>query len=112
MRDRTEEQEITMMRCVPPTSISTEMSSMGMCRIARVAAAALLFSTMLTGWLCVAQVTGGKTYATPGDAVLAVYNAAKAHDDQAMLAIFGSGGNAILHTGDPVADKNLLADFV
>jgi len=59
-----------------------------------------------------AQQNGEKTFATPGDAVLALYNAAKANDAQALSAIFGSNAQKILHTGDDVADKNALANFI
>ena len=59
-----------------------------------------------------AQQSGEQTFATPGDAVLALYNAAKTNDGQAMNAIFGSNAQKILHTGDEVADKNALTNFV
>jgi hypothetical protein len=59
-----------------------------------------------------AQQSREKTYASPGDAVLALYNAAKANDGQAMNQIFGSNAGKILHTGDDVADKNLVANFI
>ena len=55
--------------------------------------------------LCLAQNSGEKTFASPGDAVLAFYNAAKANDTAAMNAIFGSNAQKILNTGDSVADK-------
>ena len=72
------------------------------------AAAVLLLATTL----CVAQSNGEKTFASPGDAVLAFYNAAKANDTQAMNAIFGSNAQKILNTGDAVADKNVIANFI
>jgi len=59
-----------------------------------------------------AQQSNEKTFASPGAAVLALYNAAKNHDDQAAAAIFGSNSNDILHTGDAVADKNMATEFV
>jgi len=62
--------------------------------------------------LCLAQNSGEKTFASPGDAVLAFYNAAKANDTAAMNAIFGSNAQKILNTGDSVADKNAIANFV
>src|ERR1700722_221219 len=74
---------------------------------------------------CIALIAGGlalsparaqqhneKTFASPGAAALAVYNAAKANDSGAMNAIFGSNAKSILQTGDDVADKNMIADFV
>lgn len=59
-----------------------------------------------------AQQNNEKTFASPGAAVLALYNAAKANDTQAMNAIFGTNASKILHTGDDVADKNMVADFI
>ena len=59
-----------------------------------------------------AQQANEKTFASPGDAVLALYNAAKSNDQQALNAIFGSNAGPILHTGDDVADKNMQANFV
>jgi hypothetical protein len=59
-----------------------------------------------------AQQGNEKTFASPGDAVLALYNAAKSDDSDALNSIFGSGANDILHTGDDVADKNTKANFI
>ena len=53
-----------------------------------------------------------KTFASPGAAALALYNAAKANDSQSLAAIFGSNSNDILHTGDDVADKSMQTNFV
>jgi hypothetical protein len=61
---------------------------------------------------CFAQQGNEKTFASSGDAVLALYNAVKSHDSQALASIFGSNSNDILHTGDEVADKNMGANFV
>ena len=59
-----------------------------------------------------AQQGNEKTFGSPGDAVLALYNAVKANDQQAISAIFGSNSGPILHTGDEVADKNMAAEFI
>jgi hypothetical protein len=59
-----------------------------------------------------AQPSGEKTFASAGDAVLALYNAAKSNDQQALGAIFGSNSGPILHTGDNVADSKMAADFI
>lgn len=67
---------------------------------------------LVSGSLLFAQQSNEKTFASPGDAVLALYNAAKAGNSQAADAIFGSGANEILHTGDEVADKNMVENFV
>jgi hypothetical protein len=59
-----------------------------------------------------AQKANEKTFASPGDAALAVYLAVKSHDTQALVAIFGSNANDIIHTGDDVADKKMGDDFI
>ncbi len=59
-----------------------------------------------------AQQSNEKTFPSPGAAVLALYNAAKSNDAQAMNAIFGTNASKILHTGDDVADKNMIANFI
>lgn len=67
---------------------------------------------LIASALCFAQSSGEKTFASPGDAVLALYNAAKANNSQTMDAIFGSNAQKILNTGDAVADKNTVANFI
>jgi hypothetical protein len=59
-----------------------------------------------------AQQGNEKTFASPGDAVLALYNAVKSNDLQTVNAIFGSNAGPILHSGDDVADKNMAVNFV
>ena len=76
------------------------------------AAAVLLPFLFLSTRVSFAQQGNEKTFASPGEAVLALYNAAKSNDSQALAAIFGSNSNDILHTGDDVADKNMQANFV
>jgi len=73
--------------------------------------AAILMFTAGAG-SCFAQQGNEKTFASPGDAALALYNAVKSNDSQALASIFGSGTNDILHSGDDVADKNMAADFI
>jgi Protein of unknown function (DUF2950) len=58
-----------------------------------------------------AQSANEKTFSSPGDAALALYVAAKADDSGKLNAIFGSNADKVLHTGDDVADKNLLSNF-
>jgi len=53
-----------------------------------------------------------KTFASPEDAGNAFLQAAKAGDQSALLAIFGSDGKDILFSGDAVRDKDDLEDFV
>jgi hypothetical protein len=59
-----------------------------------------------------AQSANEKTFASPGEAALAFYNAAKAGDSAALNAMLGSNADKILHTGDNVADKNAISDFI
>lgn len=77
-----------------------------------VALVVLLLSLGLLAAPSFAQQGNEKTFASPGDAVLALYNAAKSDNGQALDTIFGSGASDILHTGDAVADKKMIADFV
>jgi len=74
--------------------------------------ATAVLAFLLTAPRLPAQSASEKTFASPGDAALALYTAAKAQDNQALASIFGSNANTILHTGDDVADKNGVANFV
>ncbi len=58
-----------------------------------------------------AQAANEKTFSTPGEAALALYKAAKSDDSSSLKAIFGSNADSVLHTGDDVADKDLIAKF-
>jgi hypothetical protein len=62
--------------------------------------------------LALAQQGNEKTFSSPGQAAVALYTAAKSNDQQELTAIFGSGANEILHTGDEVADKNMAQNFI
>ena len=72
----------------------------------------LIATAAMSATLCFAQQGNEKTFASPGAAVLALYDAAKSNDQQALSVIFGSNSNDILHTGDSVADNNIRTDFV
>lgn len=52
-----------------------------------------------------AQNAKQKTFATPEDAVVAVVDAAKAGNTNELLAIFGTGGEKLLSSGDAVMDQ-------
>ena len=58
-----------------------------------------------------AQSANEQTFSSPGDAALALYVAARSDDSGSLNAIFGSNADKVLHTGDEVADKNLLSKF-
>jgi hypothetical protein len=80
--------------------------------IALLALTAAIPSFLLIVGSCFAQQAGEKTFASPGEAGLALYNAAKSSDSQVLAAVLGSGANDIIHTGDDVADKNMAANFI
>jgi hypothetical protein len=67
---------------------------------------------LLSAYPCAAEQGNEKTFASPGEAVLALYNAAKSNDGQALASIFGSNSKDILHTGDDVADENMRKTFI
>lgn len=73
---------------------------------------ALVTLLVLANVISFAQQGNEKTFASPGEAVLALYNAAKSNDSQTLTAIFGSNSGDILHTGDDVADKNMASNFI
>ncbi|MGC2110871.1 MAG: DUF2950 domain-containing protein [Candidatus Korobacteraceae bacterium] len=74
--------------------------------------AAALLTLLMSAVFCLAQPGNEKTFASPGDAALALYNAVKSDNDQALNAILGTNAGPILHTGDQVADKNMATEFV
>jgi len=53
-----------------------------------------------------------KTFASPADAGVAFFEAAKSGDQRTLLAIFGPDAKDVLFSGDPVKDKDALQDFV
>ena len=54
----------------------------------------------------------GQTFRSPEAATQALFAAAQASDQAAMLEIFGPGGNEITSTGDSIQDQNGLNEFV
>jgi len=59
-----------------------------------------------------AQQPGQKTFASPEAASKALFAAALADDQAAMLVIFGPSGNEITSTGDALEDTNTRDQFV
>jgi Protein of unknown function (DUF2950) len=53
-----------------------------------------------------------KGFATPQDAVKALVNATEIYNIPALLEIFGPGGEDLVVSKDPIADRNRAADFV
>jgi len=91
------------------TSVHFYKTSLNVLRPLAVTAAALF---LLWSGSAIAQQGNEKTFASPGEAVLALYNAVKSNDTQAVTAIFGSNASPILHSGDDVADKNRAVNFI
>jgi DUF2950 family protein len=71
----------------------------------------LLFSAMLFGW-AVAPAFAQEQFNTPDAAVEALVSAARSGDAKAIVAVLGPGGQAIVSSGDPVADSNTREKFV
>ena len=94
------------------TSHSYSLMGVRVSHCALLVMAALMVSLALLVPSSFAQQGNEKTFASPGDAVLAMYNAVKSGDQQALNAILGSNAGPVLHTGDDVADKKMATDFV
>ncbi len=76
------------------------------------AAVFLSMSVFLSSDLGFAQAASGqKTFATPSAAAAALASAARAGDQDEMIAILGPAGKDLVSSGDPVADKQALASF-
>ena len=71
-------------------------------------AASLALSNRVAG----AQEPGEKTFATGPDAGKALYEAVKADDKTAMLAVLGQSASSVVESGDAVQDKNNRETFL
>jgi hypothetical protein len=77
-----------------------------------------LFSLLITLTSCSKQEksakekTAQRTFASPTEAGAAFFEAAKSGDPAALLAIFGTGSQNVLFSGDAVKDKDYLQYFV
>ena len=79
-----------------------------MCSVA-LAIMIILVSFPLQGYA--AQIKQ-KTFASPEEAVKALIDAAKAGNQEELLAIFGPAGREVLSSGDPVEDKATRERFL
>jgi Protein of unknown function (DUF2950) len=70
----------------------------------------ILLGAVLIGWS--APAFSQETFASPEAAVDALIGAAKSGDRKAILAVLGPDGQAIVSSGDPVADANIRKNFV
>jgi hypothetical protein len=77
-----------------------------------IAAGACFLLTCVLPQFAFPQQGNQRTFASPGDAALALYNAVKSNDTQSLAEILGPDAGTILHTGDDVADKALIASFI
>jgi hypothetical protein len=63
--------------------------------------------------ICLCQsALAQEQFTTPEDAVSALVEAAKSQDQKTMLTVLGPDGQAIVSSGDPVADANARDNFV
>jgi hypothetical protein len=62
--------------------------------------------------LLAAKAPAGKHFATPEEAAQALVSAVKADNTKALLALLGPAAKGILHSGDPVADREGRERFV
>lgn len=72
----------------------------------------LLILTLAVWLACQSHKPEVSGYATPDDAANALISAAKAGDQNALLAIFGAQSKDLLYSGDPVQDNNAVTAFV
>jgi hypothetical protein len=63
-------------------------------------------------WILLAEPPGQRTFSSPAQASRALFLAAQAGDERALLEIFGPDGKEIISSGDPVEDKNSRDQFV
>ena len=69
----------------------------------------ILLCATLLGWS--GSAFAQETFATPEAAVDALVGAAKTGDAKAIIAVLGPDGQAIISSGDPVADDQCQAEF-
>jgi Protein of unknown function (DUF2950) len=74
-------------------------------------AVVLTAAVVLFAGIAFAQEPGEKTFATPQEAGKALYDAAKAADKDAIVAILGATSGSVVSSGDEVADKNTRDQF-
>jgi len=72
--------------------------------------AVLLFASLLFARM--ASAAEQKTFATPTDAVQALYKAAEDGNQEEMLAVLGDDGKDLVYSGDAVQDQNSMQSFV
>jgi hypothetical protein len=76
------------------------------------AAGAFLIAAIACSALAFAATAQQKSFSTAEEAVKAAIAAARAGDDKELAAIFGSGSDEVLSSGDAVADKLRRTEFL
>ena len=74
--------------------------------------ALFLLWTFSFTWVLSAEPPGQRTFSSAAQASKALFLAAQAGDERALLEIFGPDGKEIISSGDPVEDKNSRDQFV
>jgi hypothetical protein len=74
--------------------------------------ALFLLWTLSFTWVLLAEPPGQRTFSSPAQASRALFLAAQADDERALLQIFGPDGKEIISSGDPVEDKSSREQFV
>jgi Protein of unknown function (DUF2950) len=63
-------------------------------------------------WILLAEPPGQSTFSSAAEASRALFRAAQAGDERALLKIFGPDGKEIVSSGEAVEDKNGIERFV
>ena len=64
-------------------------------------------------WSAIASgAVAQRRFATPEEAASALVDALRSNDQKALLAILGPGGQGLISSGDPVADRRIRERFV
>lgn len=74
--------------------------------------ASLIVLGLLLNLPCYSQQENERTFATPGEAVSTLYTAVKAKDEESLSRIFGKAASDLMHSGDEVADRNMVQTFL
>jgi hypothetical protein len=71
----------------------------------------VLWSLAFT-WVLLAEPPAPRTFSSPAEASRALFLAAQAGNETALVEIFGTDGKEIVSSGDPAEDKNSRDQFV
>ena len=80
--------------------------------VVKLAPVALVLWTFGFAWALSAEPPGQRKFSSAAEASRALFRAAQAGDETALLEIFGPDGKEIISSGDPVEDKDSRDQFV